>query len=370
MYPRFPLNHTLTKVSANTKEHRIFLVREIMSQNVGVSSRTLPSWGQLKTVLELHLLPIVAQLIDNHRYLSCMLCSYSNFIISHILIIVCYNFCFRKCNYKEALYTAFRKNNIEFPEVFDACSVDTRVILTYVSDILNIVLPNELLGRNMRGLQKLARSMVRGHIPLFMKHLMNHVTGNLNYGWFTHIPNTLLRQHMAAKLTLWVAAEYIPGVIKSVLFGTKMASGKSEPVYFTKPTWQSRARNELNHLLDTGCLQKLPKEDYNNDRLEPGVLRFLPKANGLRPIVVRKYVDEFIILGNILIVCTKSYYSCRLKQVDFINRINKAKLLMKKINPPALRLNEEWIKFRKNLIGNIILYCTQLKVKLSFIWSL
>ncbi|CAB3384745.1 Hypothetical predicted protein [Cloeon dipterum] len=233
----------------------------------------------------------------------------------------------RRFNVSHHVKEAFKRNGIAFPDKLCEDAVPLKVVLTYISNALAKILPQGIVGNNVKQLQKLARDLLKGKPIVTVGHVVSYLhKGTCKVGWLGLVPDGALRSYLAASVAVWIATKLTPELIKAAFYGCKHDATKV-PVFFTKPCWQSRTERALSTLVKDGYLRQVPLAASS----KLPVLKFVPKDKGVRCILQyqkRRNVFKKIDKEQSIIIACKEF--------------------MNNIVGHSGNLSEDWITFRNN----------------------
>lgn len=137
----------------------------------------------------------------------------------------------------------------------------------------------------LKAFRKALKSGLKDTIPL--KSLIKDLK-TAQVCWLQSVQCNEIKILLMAKLVKWLW-RVTKRLIASKYYVTE-AQGSFKLIYIPKKAWQSRTDQKLNSMIHLGILKPLPEEEVKSveAKRRPAVVRWLPKSEGLRPIIFLK----------------------------------------------------------------------------------
>ena len=135
---------------------------------------------------------------------------------------------------------------------------------------------------------------------------------------------TLSRNCLVAKMLVWICQRIILTIISSFFYCTETNFSSSMVVYFRKRDWNTMQDTMLNNLENTKHLAKLNIFESNIISKKLPRIRFIPKANGMRPIYPIKHAglsDEEITNAKVYLSFCSKIFNGVATTVEPLNRL-------------------------------------------------
>ncbi|XP_039592890.1 telomerase reverse transcriptase [Polypterus senegalus] len=202
-------------------------------------------------------------------------------------------------------------------------------VYTFVRECLHFVVPQQLWGSNhnkCRFLKNVKKFVFMGRFDkLSLQELMWKMRVNdctwikLNKEAPVHAGEHRYRETILAKFLFWLMETFVVLLLKSFFYITETAFQKNSLRFYRKIIWKQLQDIAIRKHLKKVQLQPLSKEELarmqkQNCGLVVSRLRFIPKRNGMRPIVK---------MGKAMVVQSHIHETSRKKISYFNNQLRK-----------------------------------------------
>ncbi|XP_069689925.1 telomerase reverse transcriptase-like [Periplaneta americana] len=180
-------------------------------------------------------------------------------------------------------------------------SVDHVVVAHFVKKIVRMVFPLELFGckRNARVIAKWCCRLVGSGRNQFFRlgSLMQGIKTN-TIKWLRPVSSHEVKENILAKVLLWIINEFVMVLVRTYFYVTDISRERKKIVFYHKRVYHRSHEKALSDMVRDGKIKKISEtsaEILMKSRNFPGVgvLRFLPKKDSARPIIMFKYRPEF-----------------------------------------------------------------------------
>lgn len=168
-----------------------------------------------------------------------------------------------------------------------------------IKSVMRRVIPIELVGsrKNFRLLERAVKILMLcgRHDKIYIGHLMKSIRIS-DVKWAFKLKTFYHRSYVISKLWVWLLHIIVMAVLRSFFYITESSVTRNQLLYYRKREWQKKHDEALAHLVSNGALLHLSRDAVRqlsltinqpekNITLKMPRLRFLPKENGVRPIL-------------------------------------------------------------------------------------
>lgn len=223
--------------------------------------------------------------------------------------------------------------------------VDASRVYQFIRCIIKKVVPIELLGdqtNQQMFLSNVRRFIEAGKGTSFTLNDLIQSMRTSKCRWFSHLPSLAVKISLLTRLIVWLFVGFVKPLIRQHFYATETSYGRNRIFFYTKDVWQKIHHRMLRSICSVSLRQPLPvlekwtaadPASQLQNLLLLARLRFVPKKNGVRPIMStkfrntnRKEVNTARLLLHTIAslyvegMDAKSTHSLHRKWVDFVER--------------------------------------------------
>ena len=244
-------------------------------------------------------------------------------------------------NHRRCRYTSILRQLLKTDSAKERLAVRTDRVNLFICVAIKTVIPVQLLG-GMHNRKVLLRNVERfiraGKGTLFTLNDIMQSVKSSKCRWLDRLDSLPLQVSLLARLFKWLFLDWIKPLIRQHFYVTETTYGRNRLFFHTKAVWQRMRNHMMKSMCSTNAHQQLAalrKSDAAGSEklMLHSRLRFIPKANGSRPIMstvfqqcsLKEVNDTRLLLSTIGSLYpegmdAKSTYNLHRKWADFVRR--------------------------------------------------
>jgi len=196
-------------------------------------------------------------------------------------------------NHRRCRYTSILSQLLKTDSAKKQFVVRTDRVNLFIRAAVKTVIPIQLLGgvhnRNVL-LRNVERFVCAGKGTSFTLNDIMQSVQSSKCRWLRHLNSLPLQVSLLARLFKWLFLDWIKPLIRQHFYVTETTYGRNRLFFHTKAVWQRMRNHMMRSMCSTNAhrqLAALRKSDVAGSEklLLHSRLRFIPKANGSRPIM-------------------------------------------------------------------------------------
>ncbi|CAL4105071.1 unnamed protein product [Meganyctiphanes norvegica] len=178
--------------------------------------------------------------------------------------------------------------------------LDWNLVYCLIKSVMHQVIPIQLVGskKNFRLLEKAVKILMLcgRNDKFYIGQLMRNIKIS-DFKWAANLHTFHHRTYVICKLWIWLLRNIVMAVLRSFFYITESSVTRKQLLYYRKREWQKKHDQALAHLVSNGALLNLSRDALRQltqgvicqsdkgNKLKRPRLRFLPKVQGVRPIM-------------------------------------------------------------------------------------